>query len=500
MKTWIKLTRVAAAAAALMLTAPAAGTALAQSAAAPAATSSVASEAAMASDSASDSASATASTAAPALLKSQVLLVTKDVTDAKGNVTTKATLDGSGTAWLIVATALVLMMTVPGLALFYGGMVRRKNLIATVTQSVAVTSIVMVVWYLVEYSISFGVASGKVGPFNLNDYIGGFDLAFLNHVTNTTAYSATPGIPEMCWVAYQATFAIITPALITGAFAERVKFSGLILFMVLWSIFVYGPICHMVWGGGILAQKGVIDFAGGSVVHCNSGVAGLVSALFLGRRKGYGTESMPANNPIFVMIGASLLFVGWIGFNAGSEWAADSIASAALLNTMIATCAAGLSWKVVEWIFRGKPSLIGILSGWVAGLVVITPACGFVTPAGAIIIGLIGGAFCYFSATWVKKLLGYDDSLDAFGVHGAGGFIGALLTGWFADPSINPAGHGSIAQVMTQLMGLGVVIVWSGIGTLIILIICKFTTGLRVSEADELAGLDASQHDEVMDH
>ncbi len=483
-----------------MLTAPAAGTALAQSAAAPAATSSVASEAAMASDSASDSASATASTAAPALLKSQVLLVTKDVTDAKGNVTTKATLDGSGTAWLIVATALVLMMTVPGLALFYGGMVRRKNLIATVTQSVAVTSIVMVVWYLVEYSISFGVASGKVGPFNLNDYIGGFDLAFLNHVTNTTAYSATPGIPEMCWVAYQATFAIITPALITGAFAERVKFSGLILFMVLWSIFVYGPICHMVWGGGILAQKGVIDFAGGSVVHCNSGVAGLVSALFLGRRKGYGTESMPANNPIFVMIGASLLFVGWIGFNAGSEWAADSIASAALLNTMIATCAAGLSWKVVEWIFRGKPSLIGILSGWVAGLVVITPACGFVTPAGAIIIGLIGGAFCYFSATWVKKLLGYDDSLDAFGVHGAGGFIGALLTGWFADPSINPAGHGSIAQVMTQLMGLGVVIVWSGIGTLIILIICKFTTGLRVSEADELAGLDSSQHDEVMDH
>jgi Amt family ammonium transporter len=468
-----------------MLTAPAAGTALAQSAAAPAAVSSAAaSDTAVASESASDSASATASSAAPALLKSQVPLK----------------LDGAGTAWLIVATAFVLMMTVPGLALFYGGMVRRKNLIATVTQSVAVTSVVMVVWYLIEYSISFGVGSGKLGPLNINDYIGGFDLAFLHGVTNNTAYTATPGIPEMCWIAYQATFAIITPALITGAFAERVKFSGLLLFMVLWSVFVYGPICHMVWGGGILAQKGVIDFAGGSVVHCNSGVAGLVSALFLGRRKGYGTESMPANNPIFVMIGASLLFVGWIGFNAGSEWAADSIASAALLNTMIATCAAGLSWKVVEWIFRGKPSLIGILSGWVAGLVVITPACGFVTPMGAIIIGLIGGAFCYFSATWVKKLLGYDDSLDAFGVHGAGGFIGALLTGYFADPSINPLGHGSMAQVMTQLMGLGVVIAWSGIGTLLILIICKFTTGLRVSEADELAGLDASQHDEVMDH
>ena len=484
LKTWIKLTRVAAAAAALLLTAPAAGTALAQSAAAPAAVS--ASATASDAASASDSASASASSAAPVLLKSQVPLK----------------LDGAGTAWLIVATALVLMMTVPGLALFYGGMVRRKNLIATVTQSVAVTSIVMVVWYLIEYSISFGVGTGNLtAGFAVNDFIGGFDLAFLNHVTNTTAYTATPGIPEMCWIAYQATFAIITPALITGAFAERVKFSGLILFMVLWSIFVYGPICHMVWGGGLLGGKwGVIDFAGGSVVHCNSGVAGLVSALFLGRRKGYGTESMPANNPVFVMIGASLLFVGWIGFNAGSEWAADSIASAALLNTMIATCAAGLSWKVVEWIFRGKPSLIGILSGWVAGLVVITPACGFVNPFGAIIIGLIGGAFCYFSATWVKKLLGYDDSLDAFGVHGAGGFLGALLTGYFADPNINPAGHGSMKQVMIQLMGLLVVIAWSAIGTLIILIICKFTTGLRVSEADEEAGLDASQHDEVMDH
>ena len=487
MKTWIKLTRVAAAAAALLLTAPAASVALAQSAAAPAAvsTAATASDSAVASESASDSASATASSAAaPELLKSQVPLK----------------LDGSGTAWLIVATALVLMMTVPGLALFYGGMVRRKNIIATVTQSVAVTSIVMVVWYLVEYSISFGVGSGTIAGFNVNDFIGGFDLAFLKHVNNNTAYSATPGIPEMCWIAYQATFAIITPALITGAFAERVKFSGLILFMILWSVLVYGPICHMVWGGGLLAQKGVIDFAGGSVVHCNSGVAGLVSALFLGRRKGYGTESMPANNPIFVMIGASLLFVGWIGFNAGSEWAADSIASAALLNTMIATCAAGLSWKVVEWVFRGKPSLIGILSGWVAGLVVITPACGFVTPMGAIIIGLIGGAFCYFSATWVKKLLGYDDSLDAFGVHGAGGFVGALLTGYFADPSINPLGHGSIKQVGVQLFGLLVVIAWSAIGTLIILTICKFTTGLRVSEADEEAGLDASLHDEVMDH
>ena len=499
MKTWIKLSRVVAAAAALMLTAPAAGIALAQSAAAPAA-SAAAADSAVASEAASDSASesATATAAAPSVLKSQVPLIQADSADGK----VKKTLDTANTTYLIFCTAMVLMMTLPGLALFYGGMVRRKNIIATVTQSVAVTCVVSIVWWAVSYSEAFGVAASPIFGMSAdfaNKWFGGFDNILLKNVTANTAYSAAPTIPEMTWISYQLTFAVITPALITGAFAERVKFSGLLLFMVLWSILVYGPICHMAWGGGIMSQMGVLDFAGGAVVHCNSGVAGLVSALFLGRRKGYGTESMPANNPIFIMIGASLLFVGWIGFNAGSEWAGDSIASAALLNTILCTCVAGVSWKIVEWIFRGKPSLIGILSGMVAGLVVITPACGFVDPMGAVICGVLAGPVCYISATWVKKLLGYDDSLDAFGIHGAGGFLGAVLTGLLASDKIN-SHAGSIKQMIIQLEGLGITIVWSAVGTLIILIICKFTTGLRVSEADELAGLDASLHDEVMDH
>ncbi len=468
-----------------MLTAPAASLAFAQDAA-PASSSAMASETVVA-ESASASESATAAApAAPELLKSQVQLK----------------LDTSNTTYLIFCTAMVLMMTLPGLALFYGGMVRKKNLVATVTQSVAVTCVVSVVWWVIAYSMAFGTAASPVAGIaadTVNKFMGGFDNFLLKHVTATTAYSATPGIPEMTWISYQLTFAIITPALITGAFAERVKFSGLLLFMVLWSILVYAPICHMAWGGGIMSQMGVLDFAGGAVVHCNSGVAGLVAALFLGRRKGYGTEAMAPNNVIFIMIGAALLFVGWIGFNAGSEWSGDSIASAALLNTILATCMAGVSWKIVEWIFRGKPSLVGILSGMVAGLVVITPACGFVTPTGAMICGLLAGPVCYISATWIKKLLGYDDSLDAFGIHGAGGFLGAVLTGLLADPSINTH-TGSVAQMIIQLEGLGITIAWSAIGTLIILIICKFTTGLRVSEADEEAGLDLSQHDEIMDH
>ena len=469
-----------------MLTAPAAGLVFAQEAA-PASASAAATESVAASEAVSESATAEAAPAAAHLLASQKQL----------------TLDAANTTYLIFCTAMVLMMTLPGLALFYGGMVRRKNLVATVTQSVAVTCIVAVVWWAVSYSMAFGTAATSVLGIpaeTVNLFIGGFDNILLKAVTPTTAYSATPSIPEYTWISYQLTFAIITPALITGAFAERVKFSGLLLFMILWSILVYAPICHMVWGGGYLAQQGVLDFAGGAVVHCNSGVAGLVSALFLGRRKGYGTEAMAPNNVIFVMIGASLLFVGWIGFNAGSEWSGDSIASAALLNTILCTCLAGVSWKIVEWVFRGKPSLVGILSGMVAGLVVITPACGFVNPMGAMICGLLAGPVCYISATWVKKLLGYDDSLDAFGIHGAGGFLGAVLTGFLADPAVNSLGHSGMDQVMKQLLGLGVTIVWSAIGTLIILIICKFTTGLRVSEADEEAGLDASQHDEVMDH
>jgi Amt family ammonium transporter len=484
LKTWIKLSRVLAAAATLLLAAPAASLALAQDAAPAASAEASASDMAMSSEEASASAEASSS-AAPAVLASQKPLA----------------LDSAATTYLIFCTAMVLMMTLPGLALFYGGMVRKKNIIATVTQSVAVTCVVAIVWWVVSYSMAFGTAATPMFGIPadiLNKFFGGFDNFMLKAVTPSTAYSATPGIPEYTWISYQMTFAIITPALITGAFAERVKFSGLLLFMILWSILVYAPICHMAWGGGIMSQWGVLDFAGGAVVHCNSGVAGLVSALFLGRRKGYGTDSMPANNPIFIMVGASLLFVGWIGFNAGSEWAGDTVASAALLNTILATCMAGVSWKVVEWIFRGKPSLIGILSGMVAGLVVITPACGFVNPTGAMICGLLAGPVCYTSAVWVKKLLGYDDSLDAFGIHGAGGFLGAVLTGWLADPKINSLGAGH--SVITQLKGLALTIVWSAIGTLIILIICKFTTGLRVTAEEEEAGLDSSLHDEVMDH
>ena len=427
---------------------------------------------------------------APTVLASQVVLTDK-------------TLDKANTTYLILCTALVLMMTLPGLALFYGGMVRRKNIVATVTQSVSVTCVVAIVWWVLGSSLSFGTnpsAAGFLGYGGdfINKYIGGFDTILLRNVNSGTAYSAAPGVPEFTWISYQLTFAIITPALITGAFAERVKLSGLMLFMTLWSIFVYAPICHMVWGGGMLAKAGVIDFAGGSVVHVNAGVAGLVCALFLGKRKGYGTTEMPANNVIFIMVGAALLFVGWIGFNAGSEWAGDAIASAALLNTLLATCTAGMTWKIVEWVFRGKPSLVGILSGLVAGLVAITPACGFVDPTGAMFIGAVAGPVCYISATFIKKLLGYDDSLDAFGIHGAGGFLGAVLTGVFAKEAINPLSKG--ASVMTQLYGLGVTVLWSAVGTFLILIICKFTTGLRVTAEEEEAGLDLALHDEVLEH
>ncbi|ESQ94308.1 ammonium transporter [Asticcacaulis benevestitus] len=466
-----------------MLVAPAAGLALAQDAA-PASAEAVTSAAASVEESAAAPVAA-AEAPAPTLLASQKVLA----------------LDGADTTYLIFCTAMVLMMTLPGLALFYGGMVRRKNVIATVTQSVAVTCVVAIVWWVVSYSMAFGTVSTAmfgIPAETLNLFFGGFDNIMLKAVTPETAYAATAKVPEFTWISYQMTFAIITPALITGAFAERVKFSGLLLFMVLWSIFVYAPICHMVWAGGIMSQWGVLDFAGGAVVHCNSGVAGLVAAIFLGRRKGYGTDSMPANNPIYIMIGASLLFVGWIGFNAGSEWSGDAIASAALLNTILATCVGGVSWKIVEWIFRGKPSLIGILSGMVAGLVVITPACGFVNPTGAMICGLFAGPVCYLSAVWIKKLLGYDDSLDAFGIHGAGGFLGAVLTGWLADPKINALGANH--DVLVQLKGLALTIVWSAVGTFIILVICKFTTGLRVTAEQEEAGLDSSLHDEVMDH
>lgn len=420
----------------------------------------------------------------------------------------KLELDSAGTAWMIAATALVLMMTMPGLALFYGGMVRRKNIVATITQSVAVTALVTVLWVVAGYSLAFTHGpdmplpiisqikglQGFVVPLTVNDFIGGFDAVMLKGVLVDTAYNSAKGLPETLFIAYQLTFAIITPALITGAFAERMKFSAVLLFMTLWHFLVYAPVAHWVWGGGFLGSAGALDFAGGTVVHLNSGVAGLVCALFLGKRVGYGREPMEPNSIVRIMIGASLLFVGWIGFNAGSANAADMIASMALLNTIIGACAAALGWKVVEWIERKKPSLVGILSGLVAGLVGITPAAGFVDPTGALIIGVVTGVVCYVSAVWLKRLLGYDDSLDAFGIHGVGGAAGALLTGVFATVAVNPASK--TADILLQVADVAWTFCWSGVMTFIILVICKFTTGVRVAPEVEEAGLDFHLHGE----
>ncbi|TIT30468.1 MAG: ammonium transporter, partial [Mesorhizobium sp.] len=341
-------------------------------------------------------------------------------------------LDTGNTAWMLTSTALVLMMTIPGLALFYGGMVRKKNVLATIMQSFAITCLVTVLWFMFGYSLAFSDGGG------MNAYLGGTSKFF--HHGITTASLWLPGvanIPEFVFSMFQMTFAIITPALIAGAFAERFKFSALLIFMALWLLVVYVPIAHWVWGGGFLGTAGVLDFAGGTVVHINAGVAGLVCALVLGKREGYGTTNMAPHNLVYSVIGASLLWVGWFGFNAGSELAADGLAGAAMLNTQVATAAAALAWMFAEWIIAKKPSVLGIISGAVAGLVAVTPASGFVNPTGAFIVGIVAGVVCYLSAVKVKHMFGYDDSLDAFGVHGVGGVIGALLTGVLADPAIN---------------------------------------------------------------
>ncbi len=403
--------------------------------------------------------------------------------------------DSGDTAWMLVSTALVLMMTIPGLALFYGGMVRKKNVIATVAQSFAITAVVTLVWFVCSYSIAFGAHPNPVA----NRFWGGGANFMLKSVSMNKSYSiagATMTIPEYVYMMYQMTFAIITPALICGAFAERFKFSALLLFTVLWSIFVYAPIAHWVWGGGFLGGLGVLDFAGGTVVHINAGVAGLVCALVLGPRRGLGHDNMAPNNLVYTMIGASLLWVGWFGFNAGSALGANALAGVAMANTQVATAAATIAWMAVEWWHRRKPTLLGLASGAVAGLVAVTPASGFVNPTGALWIGLAAGAGCYASAVWLKNAFRYDDSLDAFGVHGVGGFIGAILTGVFADAAINPAGK--VHSVLTQLEGCVGTIVWSGVVTFLILMVCRFTTGLRVSEEAEVMGLDLALHGEAM--
>ncbi len=398
-------------------------------------------------------------------------------------------IDSAATGWILTSTALVLLMTLPGLALFYGGMVRGKNLLATIAQSTAALALVTVLWFVAGYSLSFGQGPGAV-----NGLVGGLDAAFLNGVGIGTAHSLSPGLPEFLWIAYQLTFAIITPALIAGAFAERMKFSAALLFFGLWHLVVYAPICHQVWGGGYLGTMGVLDFAGGAVVHVNAGVAGLVCALVLGPRHGFGRDNMAPHNLSLTAIGTGLLFVGWLGFNAGSAGAADGIAAVAALNTIVAAAAAALAWMIVEWVDQKRPTLLGLLSGIVGGLVGVTPAAGLVDPKGAFLIGALSGPACYLGAVWLKRALKYDDSLDAFGVHGMGGIVGALLTGVFANAAINPSAEG--ASVVNQALGLLAVIAWSAAGTFAALMICRFTTGLRVTREQEIEGLDLTQHGE----
>jgi Amt family ammonium transporter len=409
-------------------------------------------------------------------------------------------------AWMLVSAALVLLMTGPGLALFYGGLVRKKNILGTMMQSFAMMGLVTILWAICGYSLAFGHG---------NAFIGGFQHLFLRGVTLTPNPDYAATIPEQTYMVYQLMFAIITPALITGAFAERMKFSAMAVFLCLWSLVVYCPMAHMVWGvGGLLNATGLhirsLDFAGGTVVHVTSGVSALVTCIYLGKRMGYPSTAMPPHSMVLSFIGACLLWVGWFGFNAGSALAASPLATSAFINTHFAAAAAALGWTVAEWIHNGKPTALGAISGAVAGLVAITPASGFVQPFSALFIGLAAGVFCSFMVFAVKSRLRYDDSLDAFGVHGAGGTLGALLTGLFATCTINPifgrdtAGNvlptgaidGHWGQVLNQLAGVGIAWGISIVGTLILLFVVDKVIGLRVTPEQESAGLDLSQHGE----
>jgi Amt family ammonium transporter len=403
-------------------------------------------------------------------------------------------LDSGDTSWMIVATVLVIMMTIPGLALFYGGLVRTKNMLSVLMQVFATFAVMSILWAMFGYSLTF-----TEGPFN--SIYGGFSKSFLSGITPD---SLSGTIPEYVFVTFQLTFAAITPALIVGAFAERIKFSAVLSFMVLWLFLCYIPIAHMVWGGGFLAEMGAMDFAGGTVVHINAGIAALVGCIVLGKRIGYGREAMPPHNLTFTMVGASLLWVGWFGFNVGSELAADGTAGLVLINTQLCTAAAVLGWLFIEWIARGKPTMLGGASGAVAGLVAITPACAFVGPMGAMVLGLIAGIVCFWAVTGLKSMFGYDDSLDVFGVHGVGGIIGAVGTGFLASTSFGGAGYGEGVtmggQVMVQVISVLVTIVWTGIISFILFKIIDAIIGLRVPEDEEREGLDSTQHGEAAYH
>ena len=447
-------------------------------------------------------------------------LLTLTSTLAFGQDAAPPTPDKGDTAWIMVSTALVLMMAVPGLALFYGGMVRSKNVLSVCMQVFITFSMLSVLWCIYGYSVAF--TSG-------NAFFGGFDRLFLNGVTPSSVvatWSKGVMIPEYAYIAFQCTFAAITPCLIVGAFAERMKFSAVLLFMVLWFTFSYLPVAHMVWfwagpdaytdaeagaaataTAGFLFQKGALDFAGGTVVHINAGIAGIIGALMLGKRLGYGQTAMPPHNVPMVMIGTSLLWVGWFGFNVGSNLESTGLAAMVFVNTFVATAAAACAWTFVEWITRGSPTMLGGASGAIAGLVAITPACGFVGPMGSIAIGLLAGVVCLWAVSWLKHAIGYDDSLDVFGVHCVGGILGALLTGVFASPSLggqswydyaaNAAGEFSMGgQMVSQLWGVGTTIVWSAVVSLIAFKLVDLLVGLRVSEEQEREGLDTAEHGE----
>ena len=406
-------------------------------------------------------------------------------------------LNSGDTAWMLVASLLVLFMTIPGLALFYGGMVRSKNVLSVLMQCFAITCVISILWVIFGYSIAFDTTGMEQGVVNLNSFIGGFGKAFLSGLTPA---SLTYLVPESVFVVFQMTFAIITPALIVGAFAERMKFSAMLIFMAVWFTLVYAPIAHMVWAGngGLMWDWGVLDFAGGTVVHINAGIAGLVACIVLGKRKGFPTTPMAPHNLGYTLVGAAMLWVGWFGFNAGSAVAANGTAGMAMLVTQIATAAAALGWMAAEWLTHGKPSALGIASGVVAGLVAITPAAGTAGPMGAIVIGLSAGVICFFCATSMKRKLGYDDSLDAFGVHGIGGIVGALLTGVFAAPALG--GFGTVedipGQLFIQFKGVAFTVIYTAIVTFVILKVLDMVMGLRVSEEEEAVGLDLSLHNE----
>ncbi len=408
-------------------------------------------------------------------------------------------IDPADTAWMIAATGLVLMMTIPGLALFYAGMVRKKNVLATMAQSLACTMLCSLLWFAVGYSLSF-VGDGP--------WLGTFERAFMRGTTMESTSPLAATIPEMLFMMYQMTFAIITVALIAGAVADRMRFSAFLWFAAGWLLIVYVPIAHWVWGGGFLAKAGLLDFAGGTVVHLNAGIAGLVAAYVVGKRYGYGTENFAPHNLALAVIGTGLLWVGWFGFNGGSALGANSRAAYAIAATHLAASTGALTWMALEWGIRGRPSVLGMISGAVAGLGTITPASGFVLPWHGVVIGLAGGAFCFWACTWLKLKIGYDDSLDVFGVHGVGGATGTLLTGVFAVAALtagpdSPEGmaglfEGNARQVLIQLYGIVATLVWSGVLTFILLKVIEFMVPLRVSQQHEIEGLDITQHGEAL--